>query len=55
MKDYSLEDLKYELLKIESWKQNAKNEKDLMTVNYFYNITKKMIDRLENETAQKMI
>ena len=51
MRDYSLEELKYELLKIESWKQNAKGEKDLMTINYFYNITKKMIERLENKNA----
>ena len=51
MKNYSLEELKYELSKIESWRQNSKSEKDLMTINYFYNITKKMIDRLENKIA----
>ena len=51
MKNYSLEELKYELLKIESWKENSKSEKDMMTINYFYNITKKMIERLENKIA----
>ena len=51
MKDYSLEELQEELLKIESWRQHSKSEKDLMTINYFYNITKKMIKKLENQTA----
>ena len=51
MKNYSLEELQYELLKIESWKENSKSEKDLMTINYFYNITKKMIEKLENKNA----
>ena len=51
MKNYSLEELQYELLKIESWKENSKSEKDMMTINYFYNITKKMIERLENKIA----
>lgn len=51
MKNYSLEELQDELLKIESWRQHSKGEKDLMTINYFYNITKKMIERLENKTA----
>ena len=51
MRDYSLEELKYELLKIESWKENSKSEKDMMTINYFYNITKKMIEKLEDKNA----
>lgn len=47
MKD--LEELKRELKKIEGWKANAKHEKDLLTINYFYNITKKQLERLEGE------
>lgn len=47
MKD--LKELKRELKKIEGWKANAKSESDLMTINYFYNITAKQIKRIEGE------
>lgn len=45
--NYNLEELKEELVKMENWKLNAKGEKDLMTINYFININKKLIERLE--------
>ena len=45
--NYNIEQLKEELIKMEGWKQNAKGEKDLMTINYFININKKLIAKLE--------
>lgn len=47
IKNYNLEELQEELVKMEGWKKNAKGEKDLMTINYFININKKLIERLE--------
>ena len=47
--NYNLEQLKEELAKMEGWKQNAKGEKDLMTIKYFIAINKKLIERLEGD------
>lgn len=43
----SIEELKAEVIKMESWKEDAKTEKELKMIQYFININNKMISILE--------